>query len=528
MSQLLEARRDLRRKVIANEEVDRYFHLFVTVVLSTNIVLILYALLSITLRMTLGGVWILESLPLALYILPLMVFLPLMLRAYYKSRTAAANFVFLVIASVIFGMLSSLVKGFIICVVLNIITIVIIFIMGGFRLKTGIRKVGRKGLAYFIFLNVLGLMFPVSVVVMGQSTIASTTPNVIPEVSLTIPLSDFDFPYQHVTPDPGLLAEILDNAIILDFKILESNSSSWLNLRTWLEAINNTENEYTITLVADRGSFVVDSNTTLATSELIETIYQSHKTAFANLIEVSLKNITNTPNMVLFDMTLSRQEWQSLMIQIRSLSLVGFGGLLRTSIDSTDLFRIHEAESSLRNQTVASGLNAGLIVETFVIDDLQDGDTGAMRLCGVTVDSFRLWDQFIVSCERSRFSFEMNGDVGEYLTHTYASSISGFGSHWGLRLGEVGNSTDVIGRQDSVYETMDVLCNDIALALGHGVRKLTIGSLQSLLSTFGHDTIDELRSSIDATQNGVATYTFRIYAFRAVFTAIDVFDIIML
>jgi len=528
MNQLLEARRNLRRKVIAREDIDRPIHLFVTVVLSINIVLILYAILSITLRMTLGGVGILESLPLALYILPLLVFLPLMLRSYYKSRTAAANFVFLVIASVIFGMLSLLVRGFMICVVLNIIAIVIMFIMGGFRPKTGIRKVGRKGLAYFIFLNVIGLMFPVAVVVMGQSTIASTTPNLIPEVSLTVPLSDFDFPYQYATPDPGLLANILDNAFYLNFKVLESNYSSWSNLRTWLEAINNTENEYAITLVADRGSHVVDSNTTLATSELIEAVYQSHEAAFENLIEVSLNNITNTPNMVLFDMTLSRHEWQSLMIQTRSLSLVGFGSLLRTSMDSTDLNRIHEAESSLRNQTVASGLYAGLIVESFVIDDLQDGDTGAMRLCGVTVDSFTLWDQFIVSCERSRFSFEMNGDVGEYLTHTYASSISGFGSHWGLRLGEVGNSTDIMGRQDSVYETMDVLCNDIALAMGHGVRKMTISSLQSLLSAFGADAVDELRTSIDATQSGVATYTFRIYAFRAVFIAIDAFDMIML
>ena len=122
----------------------------------------------------------------------------------------------------------------------------------------------------------------------------------------------------------------------------------------------------------------------------------------------------------------------------------------------------------------------------------------------------------------------MNGDVGEYLTHTFSSTVSDLGSHWGLRLGEIGNSTDVVGRQDGVYENLDVLCNDIALATGNGVHQITIGSLPSLLYAFGPDAIDQLRSSIDSTQFGIATYTFRIYAFRAVFMAIDAFDLIML
>jgi len=192
MSQLLEARRSLRRKVNSNKKLDRLLHLLITGMLLANIVLILYAMFAITFRMTLGGVAIVDTLPIALYIFPLLILLPLMLRSYYKERTAAWNFVFLIITSVFFGLLSTLVRGFVICLVFNLVAIVAIFIVGRFRPKQSIRKVGKKGLAYFVLLNLIGFMFPVTVVLMGQTPIASITPSVIPQISLTVPLSDFE------------------------------------------------------------------------------------------------------------------------------------------------------------------------------------------------------------------------------------------------------------------------------------------------------------------------------------------------
>jgi hypothetical protein len=363
---------------------------------------------------------------------------------------------------------------------------------------------------------------------MGQNPIATTTGVVVPEIALTIPLSNFDFPYQNVTPTSGILTEILDNAFYLDFKVLEDDSSSWSNLRTWLVAINDTEIEYFVTLVSNRGSLVDEVPETLATTELIVDIYESHSTALSNLLDSSLLNISNNPNAVLFDMTLSIQEWQALMTVTRSLNLVGFGNLMRSSIYSTQLETISNASLSLHDQAQLSGLDAGLVIEPFVIDDMLDGDSGAMRLCGVSTNSLSQWDRIIISCERSRFSFEMSGDVGEYLVHSFSSSIGGLGSHWGMRIGEVGNSTDVLGRTDDVYDTLDIFVNDIELAVGNGISKITIGSLPSLLSAFGTNAIAELRTALDATTQGVATYTFRIYAFRAVFIAIDAFDFLML
>ena len=83
----------------------------------------------------------------------------------------------------------------------------------------------------------------------------------------------------------------------------------------------------------------------------------------------------------------------------------------------------------------------------------------------------------------------MSGDVGEYLVHSFSSSIGGLGNHWGMQIGEIGNSTDVLSRTDSVYEALDTFVNDIELAVGNGVTKITIGSLPSLLSAFGNNAI---------------------------------------
>jgi hypothetical protein len=238
--------------------------------------------------------------------------------------------------------------------------------------------------------------------------------------------------------------------------------------------------------------------------------------------------MTNLPQRVLFDMTLSQPEWQKLMFHTRSIDLIGFTGLMRSSIYSTNISLINQESILLKQSADDAGFSAGIVVESFVIDDMQDGDNIAMRLSGVTLPSLILWDEIQVSSGRSRFSLEMNGDVGEYLVESYSKSTGYLGSKYSLRIGEIGNSSDINNRSEIVYENFEVLCNDIALATGNGVENLTIDSLSSLMSTFGSSAITELRESIDLIDNGAATYTFRIYAYRAVFIAIDSFDILML
>ena len=425
-------------------------------------------------------------------------------------------------------MLSLLIRGFLICLVVNLVAGAIIFILGRFRPKTNLRQAGRSGIAFILILNMLGLTFPISIVVMGQSTISVATVNDIPQISLSVPLSDFDYPYQNLTPVAQLLSDITSNSFSLDFRVLEDDVLSWSRLRSWLVAVNRSEIEYSITLTPNRSALVAENAQTLATTELIEDIYRGHRDALSYLTNNTLSDIANPPQNIVFDMTLSRYEWQMLMLETRSLDLIGFSSLMRTSIFSVDLESIENEANLLHSDIINSGILGGILVEPFVIDDLQDVDTTAMRVCGVTYATLGLWDYHAVLCERSRFSFEMQGDVGEYLVHSYSSSISRQGEQWSMRIGNIGNSTDVSGRVDNVYESIDVLINDIALAASKGVRALTLDSLPSLLSAFGASGLTQLRNLIDAMEQGSATYTFRIFAFRAVFMAIDAFDFLML
>lgn len=528
MSQLLEARRSLRRRVNLIPKYDVFVHRFITAILIVDMILILYAMVSVTLGMTLGGVGFIDSLPLALYILPLFVFLPIMIRSYHRDRLAIWNFIFLVICTVFFGMLSVLVRGFILCLVLNVAALFLVFIMGRFRPRGTLRDVGKKGVVFLILANLLGLAFPITTVLMGQYPIATVTVDAVSEIRFSVPLADFDFPYQNLTPTPQLLSAIQVNNFLVDLHILENEDSSWSRLRTWLVAFNDTEISYSITLTANRGMLAGNNPHSLATTELLENVFESHGNALSQLLDSELAEITNRPEFLLFDMTLSRQEWQALMMRTRNLDLIGFGDLMRTSIYSIDKTRIENASSTLYGAAIASGISSGLLIETFVLDDLIDGDSLTMSLCGVTSSSIQNWDRISVLCSRSRFSFEMNGDVGEYLVHSYSRSISRLENTWSIRIGETGNSTDVVGRIDNVYEDLGILVNDIALASGNGVAQITLNSLPSFLTAFGNDSLSTLRTSINTAQQAIATYTFRIYAFRAVFIAIDSFDYIML
>ncbi len=527
MKRFIQERGKIRKRINSNIRVDRYLHLFITAILAINMVLIIYTMIVITFRMSLGGVGVLDSMPIALYILPLMVFLPLMIRDYYQSRTAATSFLILLIASVFFSMLSLLVRGFLVFVIFNVVAVALIFILGRYRPKGSLRSAGKKGIVYILLLNMLSLTFPVSIVIMGQVPIAHVSSNSDASMMLSVPLADFDFPYVNITPSTSIISDLESNQFGVNLRVLENDTESWLRLGDWLIALNASNVPYTITLTADRASIVGSEPTAIGTTDVIQGVYESHRNALPQLT-AELQNITNSPLHVLFDMTLSRPEWQKLMFHTRSLDLIGFSELMRTSIYSTDISIIDQESTLLAQQADSTGLSAGIIVESFVIDDLQDNDNVAMRLSGVTIPSLNLWDSIEVSCGRSRISIEMSGDVGEYLVESYSKSLGVLGSKYSIRIGEVGNTTDIDDRSEIVYENLEILCNDIALATGNGVDNLTIDSLPSLLSSFGSTAITDLRELLNTVCTATATYTFRIYAYRAVFIAIDSFDILML
>jgi hypothetical protein len=494
-----------------------------------NISLILYTMLSITIRMSLAGIGFLDSLPIVLYILPLMIILPLMVRTYYRDRFAPVNFIILLIASGFFGVLSLLVHGFIIFLLLNAIALCIIFVMGRFRPKTGLRQVSRKTCVIFLIINLLGWSFPVTTLALGQTPLALVEPTGEMNLTLEVPLATFEFDYINLIPSVSLFHNLSTSGVGLDLHLLEGNSDSMSRLRAWLIALNQSVVPYTITMTAPRASFFEGDPSSLGTTSVIQEVYQSHL-YYLQLLDLELKslNMTQMPSCIYFDMTLSDPEWQTLMARTRSLNLIGFSSLIRSSFDAIDVNALETSVALLISESDASDLSTGVLVESFILDDLQDSDTVAMKVCGQSVQTLSQWDRIQVDCSRSGFSYEMAGDVGEYLSHSFSRTVMQYGASWSMRLGAVGNESDTYSRPNLVYNSLESIAEDLVIVEGNGVSSLTVVSLPLLTTTFGQDAVDNLMTAIEeVTQVGV-TYTFRIYAFRAVFIAIDSFDPIMI
>jgi hypothetical protein len=458
-----------------------------------------------------------------------MIILPMMVRAYYGDRFAPVNFVILLVASGFFGVLSLLVRGFIIFLFLNAATLCILFVMGRFRPKTSIRQVGRKTCVTLIIINLLGLSFPVATLALGQTPLALIEPIGDMNLTLEVPLADFDFGYIDVTPSQPLIQNLSSAGVGLDLHLLEGSMDSMNRLRNWLAALNQSSVPYTITMTAPRESFFEGEPSSLGTTSVIQGVYQSHLNSL-QLVDSELEslNMTSMPYCIYFDMTLSAPEWQILMERTRSLDLPGFSSLFRSSYDSIDASVLETGAALLTSESTSLDLSSGVLVESFILDDLQDSDSVAMKVCGQTVNTLSQWDKVQVDNSRSGFSYEMDGDVGEYLSHSFSRTVAQYGPAWSMRLGVVGNESDIQSRPNQVYNSLESIAEDLVIAEGNGVPSLTLESLPLLLSTFGPDGVEHLMTSIeDITQVGV-TYTFRIYAFRAVFIAIDAFDPIMI
>ncbi|MFX1603936.1 MAG: hypothetical protein ACFFCK_10665 [Promethearchaeota archaeon] len=529
MSGFIERRRALRSKIRSNETLDIRLHVFATAVLVVDITLILYTLIAVTSRMTLSGIGLIDSLPIVLYILPLLIVLPLLVRGYYTTRFAPINFLIMSVSSVFFALLTLLVRGFAFFLVMNLVAVVIVFIMGRFRPESSIRKVGRKGCAIFLFFNILGLMFPLTTMAMGQTAIAQVTPSDMSDLYLDVPLAEFDFPYFDVTPDVATIQSLNTSGFGVNLRLLESSGDSWMNLTEWLVAMNSTEIPYTITLTTPRDSYVDSDTSRIGSTSVLQQVYDSHAAALNVLVTtLDALNITRSPEVVFFDMTLSTTEWQTLLELTRSVNLPGFSSLIRTSIDSIDSSVIAAAAEFLADLSHSAGLPCGVLIESFILDDTGDGDSLTTLVCGQTSDTLQYWDRVEVSCSRSKYSYEMNGDVGEYLAYTFSRSLVQHGSNWSIRLGAAGNKSDVFGRTNEVYNTIRLIADDIGIASGNGVKRITLESLPLLIETFGPLALDILSGELAGATSVGVTYTFRIYAFRAVFIAIDSFDFIML
>ncbi|MHA2425033.1 MAG: hypothetical protein ACXAEF_09615, partial [Candidatus Thorarchaeota archaeon] len=410
-------RRQIRRKINSSDSIDRTLHLYASIVLLLNIILILYTMISLTSRLLLSGVPLIDSIPLAFYILPLMIFLPKLLLDFHRTRSGLLTIVILLIVTIVFGMISALVRGFIILMIVNAVSVVTVFILGRFRPSGSLKSIGRKGVAWLLILNSLGLMLPISITIMGQYPIGSASYSDTSEIFFEMPLASFEYDYVNITPDASFLSDFEPTGFGLDLRVNSFVNESLLMLDLWLTALSSTNIPFRITSSGAKDAYLARDPTLLGNTELLAFLYGHHWSALSYTIDKCTELGISTENLEMsFDMTLSQTEWISLMNKTRNVNLQGFSELVRNSLDSIDSTMFPEmvlATSELANE---NSINLNLIVEGFVIDDLLDDDATMMKLCGISPEVISiLGSEFEVLCDRSRYSEGMAGDVGEYL-----------------------------------------------------------------------------------------------------------------
>ncbi|MHA2425032.1 MAG: hypothetical protein ACXAEF_09610, partial [Candidatus Thorarchaeota archaeon] len=96
-----------------------------------------------------------------------------------------------------------------------------------------------------------------------------------------------------------------------------------------------------------------------------------------------------------------------------------------------------------------------------------------------------------------------------------------------IRIGIAGASVGLQSVSVPVYDSLELLASDIIIASSNGVDEIIVRSLPSLISSFGSNGISNLQTIIQSLSMVDITYTFRIFAFRAVVMAIDSFDFLM-
>ncbi|MFO7836563.1 MAG: hypothetical protein R6V83_07910 [Candidatus Thorarchaeota archaeon] len=513
-------RENIRDRIAGYKGAERAIHLLISTVLGINTALMLFTLIHVIGWLVVAGVPLTDSLPLVLYVIPLLIILPSLVYSYYTSRSANTNLIVTMIESVIFVLLTSLVHGFLLLVLLNIVAVFFMLVYGQFGFKGDLKELGKKAIAWFIFMNLLGLAMPTATYAMGRNPIATVEVDEISPMRFSVSVNE-----NSSLLEPSLNA-LESNDFGLDLKVSADDVDRHQKTINWLYTLNSTDLNYSMTFSSNRETYFQHIDSPLGSAQLLRLVFESHYTLLNQTFHlVNFTSALRKPSIVFLDMTLSSSEWSLLFSRIRAVDFGGFSGVVRSMLDSSNRSIIREWTNRLRGLAESFGVSLGLVVEPFVMDDSLDGDDNTMRACGLISDTLSVWDSIEVSCNRTLFSEAMAGDVGEYFLYTYSQTVRSISHFDSLRMSNVGISTTT-EVSDSVYSEIDIISDDILLASSGSPECITVESLTSLLASFGEESIDYMAESISNNERVDVTYTFRIYAFRVVFVAIDAFDLI--
>ncbi|MBD3159872.1 MAG: hypothetical protein GF309_13900 [Candidatus Lokiarchaeota archaeon] len=503
-------RENLRNRISQYDGAEQAIHLLISVVLAINTVLMLFTLIHVIGWLLIAGLPLLDSLPLVLYVVPLLIILPSLVYSYYTSRSANVNLIVTIIELVIFALLTNLVRGFLILISLNMVAVLFMLVYGRFGFQGSLKDLGKKGIAWFIFMNLLGLAMPIATHAMGRNPIASVS------ASDTVPLRFSVSVDENVSSLQSHLDSIQSNDFSLDLKVQTGAMNWYQRTINWLNLLNTTDMNHSITLSANREYYFQLSNHEFGSAQLLDLVFENYYTVLNETFHrIDFTSAYRKPNIIYLDMKVSSSEWSLLFSSIRAVDFGAFSGIIRSMLESSNRSIIQEWTSKLTSLAESFGVSLGLVVEPFVMDDSMDGDDNTMRVCGLISDTLSCWDSIDVSCNRTLFSKAMTGDVGEYFLYSYSRTLPSITYFDSIRVSESGKDP---------YSQMEILANDIVIASSGTPRWITVESLTSIVSSFGENAVQDLSEGISSIQEVSVTYTFRIFAFRVVFLAIDAFD----
>jgi len=494
----------------------------ILVVLLLDTILIGYVLVSIVFRLQVSGLALIDSLPIAMYVLPLFVFLSLIIRAHYKELSRIPSVAVMIIAGVIFAVISPLSVGFIIVSFANFISSFWLISTTTVTVEIDRSSINKKTIGYLVLLNLTGLLFPVSVYLMGSVPINSVSYNQEGNIFLEIDTNQLTSDDIIFNNGSALMQDLKETGFGLEFVINYGNNNSGNMLRAALRNVTGNGIAYSITLDANRSGLVPQNPSILGTNDIILGLYQRYSLMLLDLVyALNSTHIQSDPSYILFDMTLSPKERALFMNEVREIDLYGFSNIVSSTIASINQTSLDSYGTELRMACEEYGFSPGLIINSFVLDDTIDRDSTIMLACGATTEILEDFTNSQIDCIRSSFSSYMAGDVGEYLCYAF-SNLQG-SMITSLRLGEIMPLPS--SNQESIdsYHEMNLLVDDIAIALGNGAQSVTVIDLKRGLTLFGSDFLTDLEALLDSTNEVPVTYTFRIYALRAVIQAIDAF-----
>ncbi|MEM4736075.1 MAG: hypothetical protein QXS20_10215 [Candidatus Thorarchaeota archaeon] len=499
----------------------------VTGVLLLDLFIVLFVLAVMVIRQSSAGLGMLDSIPLALYVLPLTIIIPSLSRACYRLQNGLLFILIMLLASVVLLTVSVLVRLLLLVSLLNVISAILVSLVAELKPRGSLRSVGRRGLVWLVILNLVGLMFPASVYLMGQNPITTVRGGPPAHISLEVPLAPFSPQTVPVPPDAQLVNGIEDGDFGVTLWVLAQSDESMALLRGWIASLRSTEVPVVIVISADREAHLSPVPDTLGSTETTILILSEIGEAIGDVVTIlSEEGMPADRLSILLDLTLSDSEFEVLMSRVRSIDLFGFASLFRASLERVDLTMVAPVLDSVVEEARSAGLRIGARVEGYVIDDALDSDALFMLTCGLDLNMLSRLDLVELDCQRYRYSMHMAGDVGEYLVHSYSrtAAISPLGVPWTLRLGVV----DTDAYDDCCLYSLASLVSDIVIAGANGVQRVTVSSLDGLTAGPGVDGVTMLRAALNAAGPQDITYTFRIYAFRSILMALDTLDPVML